>query len=161
MPKLTVAVPKYRKHRASGQALVTINGRDHYLGPHKSKASKLEYDRLVNQWLVTNRHPRFGLPQHDSAALTVAELINKYRIHCEKHYRNPDGTPTGSIVTIKAIMKRLRERYGDYAADKFRPLAFKEFAKSVIQCRSGKLTRVCSGKLSHYLEEKESQFTWK
>ena len=132
MPKLTVAVPKYRKHRASGQAIVTVNGRDHYLGPHKSKASKLEYDRLVNQWLVTNRDPRFGLPVHQNAALTVAELINKYRFHCEKHYRNADGTPTGSIETIKAIMKRLRERYGDYAADEFKPLAFKEFIKSVI-----------------------------
>ncbi len=25
MPKLSAAVPKYRKHRASGQAVVTIN----------------------------------------------------------------------------------------------------------------------------------------
>lgn len=58
MPKLTVAVPKYRKHRASGQAIVTVNGRDHYLRPPTSKASKLEYDRLVNQWLTTNRDPR-------------------------------------------------------------------------------------------------------
>ena len=30
MPKLSIAVPKYRKHRASGKAVVTINGRDHY-----------------------------------------------------------------------------------------------------------------------------------
>jgi hypothetical protein len=39
MPRLVQAVPKYRKHRASGQAIVTINGRDHYLGPHNSTAS--------------------------------------------------------------------------------------------------------------------------
>ena len=48
MPKLSTAVPKYRKHRASKQAVVTINGRDHYLGPHGTKASRLKYDRLVN-----------------------------------------------------------------------------------------------------------------
>ena len=45
MPKLTNSVPKYRKHRASGQAVVTLNGRDHYLGPHGTKASRIEYDR--------------------------------------------------------------------------------------------------------------------
>lgn len=33
MPRLTQAVPKYRKHKASGQAFVGINGRRHYLGP--------------------------------------------------------------------------------------------------------------------------------
>ena len=32
MPRLTNAAPKYRKHRASGQAVVTLNGKDHYLG---------------------------------------------------------------------------------------------------------------------------------
>ena len=33
MPKLSNSAPKYRKHRASGQAVVTLNGRDFYLGP--------------------------------------------------------------------------------------------------------------------------------
>ena len=47
MPKLTYSLPKYRKHRASGQAVVTLNGRDFYLGPHGSKVSKMEYDRLI------------------------------------------------------------------------------------------------------------------
>ncbi|WP_145080120.1 hypothetical protein [Aureliella helgolandensis] len=51
MPKLITAVPKYRKHRRSGQAVVSINGRDHYLGPHGTKASKLEYAGLsTNGW---------------------------------------------------------------------------------------------------------------
>ncbi len=40
MPRLTRTVPKYRKHRASGQAIVTLNGVDRYLGPHGTKASQ-------------------------------------------------------------------------------------------------------------------------
>ena len=28
MPRLVQSVPKYQKHRASGQAVVSINGRD-------------------------------------------------------------------------------------------------------------------------------------
>jgi hypothetical protein len=40
MPKLLKALPKYRRHRASGQAIVTISGVDHYLGPHGTNASR-------------------------------------------------------------------------------------------------------------------------
>jgi len=34
MPKLVNAVPKYRKHRKSGQAVVTIRGKDHWTLEH-------------------------------------------------------------------------------------------------------------------------------
>jgi len=37
MPKLNRQVPRYRKHRATGQAVVTIASRDHYLGPSVQK----------------------------------------------------------------------------------------------------------------------------
>ncbi len=36
------ATPKYRSHKASGQAIVTIQGHDFYLGPWNSKGSKVE-----------------------------------------------------------------------------------------------------------------------
>jgi hypothetical protein len=42
-------------HRASGQAVVTIAGQDHYLGPHGTTASRIEYDRLVGEWLAAGR----------------------------------------------------------------------------------------------------------
>lgn len=38
MPHLTKSTPKYRKHRASGQAIVTLNGEVFYLGPHGARA---------------------------------------------------------------------------------------------------------------------------
>ena len=50
MPRLSLRPPKYRKHKASGQALVTLNGRDFYLGPHGSPESRADYDRLVAEW---------------------------------------------------------------------------------------------------------------
>ena len=42
MPKLVASLPKYRRHKASGQAMVTIAGKDHYLGP-KAQAILLPY----------------------------------------------------------------------------------------------------------------------
>jgi hypothetical protein len=49
MPKLISGNPKYRRHRASGQAVVTLSAKVHYLGPYGSKASKAEYDRLIRR----------------------------------------------------------------------------------------------------------------
>lgn len=39
MPRLTNALPKYRKHKASGQAFVELSGKRIYLGPHGTKLS--------------------------------------------------------------------------------------------------------------------------
>ncbi len=69
MPRLSNALPKYRKHRASGQAVVTLSGVDHYLGPHGTRTSKRQYDRLIAEWLEHGRN----LPVATSD-LTVVEL---------------------------------------------------------------------------------------
>ena len=39
MPKRTQSVPKYRLHKRSGQAVVSLGGKDRYLGPHGSLES--------------------------------------------------------------------------------------------------------------------------
>jgi len=49
MPQLKQAIPKYRKHRASKQAIVTLGGKDFYLGPHGCQTSKDQYDRLISR----------------------------------------------------------------------------------------------------------------
>ena len=33
--------PSYRRHKPSGQAVVTLNGKDYYLGKNGAKASRL------------------------------------------------------------------------------------------------------------------------
>ncbi len=54
MPKLTNSLPKYREH-SSGNARVTISGRDYLLGPYGTKASNLEYDRSIAEYLASGR----------------------------------------------------------------------------------------------------------
>ena len=51
-------IPSYRHHRASGQAVVTLNGIDHYLGTWNSPESKIKYDRLINEWLARGHRAR-------------------------------------------------------------------------------------------------------
>ncbi|MBL1219114.1 MAG: hypothetical protein D8M59_16670 [Planctomycetes bacterium] len=48
-------VPSYCKHRASGQAVVYLNGQSVYLGPHGTEVSKAEYDRVIAEWLAAGR----------------------------------------------------------------------------------------------------------
>ena len=73
MPKLVNELPKYRKHRASGQAVVTIAGRMHYLGPMGSKASRVQYDRIILEYLASGR--RGTAEQTTPAAFTVAMTV--------------------------------------------------------------------------------------
>ena len=70
MPWPANHLPKYRKHRASGQAIVTLSARDHYLGPYGTKVSKDLYDRLIAEWLQQQRQPT----PDSVSTITVVEL---------------------------------------------------------------------------------------
>ena len=39
--------PKYRLHKPSGKAVVSIHGRDHYLGQHGTRESRTKYKLLI------------------------------------------------------------------------------------------------------------------
>lgn len=76
MPRLTHKVPAYRKH-ASGQAIVVISYKTNYLGPYGSKSSRMLYDRLIAEWLSSDRRPIAEDPQ----STAVAEIIMAYWKH--------------------------------------------------------------------------------
>ena len=119
MPKLKNSVPKYRKHRQSGQAIVTLNGRDHLLGPHGTRVSRLEYDRLVGEWLACGRSTAYGAPK---CALLVVQLAADYLRHVRSYY----GTgPASEYHRLLPILAPLRDLYGRTAAADFGPLQLK------------------------------------
>src|SRR5262245_59709942 len=74
-------VPTYRPH-SSGQARVTLGGKDHLLGPYGSAQSKEAYRRLVAEWLERHEQPP---PQEQAAPLTVNELLVTYWKHAEDY----------------------------------------------------------------------------
>jgi len=94
-------VPKYRKHRASGQAIVTIRGRDHYPGPHGTKVRKVEYDRLIAEFLANGRQPLHTSPSE----ITVVELCARYIDYAKRYYRKKNGalTTSGSVVARRFV----------------------------------------------------------
>lgn len=126
MPRLSRSVPKYRKHRASGQAMVTLNGIDHYLGSHGTKTSKREYDRLIAEWLAAGRV--VGQPQQE---ITVVELSARYWKFAQGYYRK-DGRCTGVAPAIKASLKYLKDWYGREPAVEFGPLRLKALRQRMV-----------------------------
>ena len=57
--------PAYRLYKRTGQAVVTLDGNDLYLGPYGSAESRQEYDRLIAEWLTNGRsRPLVQSPQN-------------------------------------------------------------------------------------------------
>lgn len=126
MPKSsTPRVPSYRRHKPTGQAVVTINGRDIYLGKWNTAASRAEYDRLVAEFLANGRQLR------DEVDTTVVEVINAYRKFAEQYYRK-NGEVTREYGCIKEALKIVRELYGRKLADDFGPLALKAVRQRMV-----------------------------
>ena len=109
MPRLVEATPKYRRHKASGQAIVTIQGHDCYLGPWNTKASKLEYDRIISEWLAAGRQLPILLGKADD--LTIVEILARYKNFALQHYRK-GGETTRTWSNIQYAIKPLQQRYG-------------------------------------------------
>ena len=55
------SLPSLRQHKPSGRAVVTLNGRDHYLGPWPADdpapppQTRAAYDRAIAEWLAAGR----------------------------------------------------------------------------------------------------------
>lgn len=112
MPRLENAVPKYRKHRASGQAVVTLAGKDHYLGRYNTQSSRMLYKRLVGEWLFSGR----PIDSTEYESLTITELVGRCWKHSQAFYRRTDGTKTDTADRMRPALRELRSLYGDLAA---------------------------------------------
>lgn len=127
MPRLTGnRLPKYGKHKASGQAVIKLDGNDVYLGPHGSQASRIEYDRVVTEWLANGR----SLPA--KSGLSVVELAAKFMEFAVGYYRK-DGKPTASVDGIRIALRFLCKNYGRTSSRDFGPLALAAIRNQMIE----------------------------
>lgn len=138
MPRLIHQFPSYRLHRPSGQAVVTLSGQDHYLGPHGTKASKIEYDRVIAEWLANGRLPAITPPSKTSS-LTVSEVILRYLVYAKSHYQR-DGHPTRELENIRDALRPLRRLYGRTLASQFGPRGLKTVRQAMIDARLARTT---------------------
>ncbi len=126
---MSIKVRKYRFHNASGQAIVTLSGHDHYLGPHDSPASHSAYEKLVAEWLGNGRQL---VPRSQLGAQSVNELLAAYLALAESYYSR-NGKPTSEYVTVRDAMKPVHELYGRTAVRDFGPMTLKAVRERMIQ----------------------------
>lgn len=119
--------PKYCKQRLRDLAYVTLGGQRFYLGKYGTRASKREYDRLIEEWLANGRRV-----QPLNAGISVAELCLAYWQFAKGHYRK-NRKPTDQLATVKITLRWLKELHRDSSADKFGPLAVKGIQDRMVE----------------------------
>lgn len=109
----------YRLHKPSGQAVVTVEGKDFYLGKHQSEESRAEYDRIIGEWLANGRRLKDSGSKKET---TILELVHAYWNHAKVYY---GGGHRGEVGSIKLALVHLKRLYGHTKANQFGPLALK------------------------------------
>src|SRR5205809_977835 len=144
MPRLTRKLPSYRIHKPSGQAVVTLGGRDHYLGEYGTPESRAEYERVLAEWLANRRrspqsasNPPLGSTSF--ADMTVCEVLAAFWQHAERHYRNPAGKTSSELANFRDTFRPLKKIFGVTIAREFSPLKLKAHRQTMIEsglCRN-------------------------
>lgn len=145
MPRLLGSLPAYRHHRASGQAVVTLGGKDFYLGRWKSAASRREYERVTREWLASA-----GCLGKRSAELTVVELLAGWMRHAKTYY----GPQAREYATYGTLAKKLAAMYGRTSASEFGPLKLKAFRQSLVDAGLARTT------VNHHVSRVKLIFSW-
>lgn len=111
------SIPSYRLHKASGQAVVTLDGHDVYLGKHDTDASRAKYERVVLQWKAHGWRP-----QAEALPLSIAAMVAEFWLHVEReglYVKN--GKPTSERQVLRQALRPLVRLYGTSPAAEFKP----------------------------------------
>ena len=126
MASTTVSVPKYRRHKGSGQAFVQIKSRRHYLCKWDSPKSKERYSAFVAELAVKPAPELPTTPATFASELTVVELCAVYLDFADGYYRK-NGKPTTHLPQLKAAIRVVNELYGTVLVTDFGPWRYGRF----------------------------------
>ncbi len=115
-------VPSYSLHKPSGLAVVKIKGRSFYLGKFGSDESREAYARIIADLLagrtIKNSTPANRGKPTPVSAVTIGELVNRYRQHAAAYYRK-GGRPTTEVASIRCALKYILQSHSELPADAF------------------------------------------
>jgi integrase len=133
-------VPKLRQHAPSGRAIVTLNGKDFYLGAYGSAESQARYHELIAKWISNGRQPLdrreivTASPTMSPATMTISTLVDAYQRHAEQYH----GAEHSETYAIKRLVKMLVKHFGGTLANDFGPSKLRLIRE---QLDDGKRTR--------------------
>jgi integrase len=144
-------IPAYRLHKTSGRAVVTINGREIYLGKHGTIESRLKYSEIIA------RHAG-GLPVVEKpavvASMSVNGLVLAYMRHAETYYLK-NGKPTSEIDCYKMANRPLVDLYGDTRVSGFGPLMLMAVQQKMIE-----EDKLCRKSINQAISRIRTIFRW-
>ena len=108
MPRLK-GIPAYVHHRASGQARVRIDGKDHYLGPYGSPESHICYDELIAD-LLERRKSDAGKA---NGSTKLNAVLAAWWTECKLRYAHNGKGRHGNAVCWRPTIRMLREALGN------------------------------------------------
>jgi hypothetical protein len=133
MPRKSGKVPSYSLHKGSGQAVVRIGGKDHYLGRYGTPESHERYERVIAQWR-TDQPVSPGVSNIQSsnlADLTVSKALLPYA-EFSRNYYSKDGRQTKEFFAMQEALRPLRAQFGCTQANAFGPKRLKLIREKMI-----------------------------
>jgi integrase len=152
-----VRIPSLRLHKASGQAVVTVKGRDFYCGKHGTPEAEQAYRRVIAEVTahgaeIVRHHgvtsaSRRPMQTVGRSLLTVNELLLAYVEHAQIAYK----PPSRELEPINVISREVRRFFGNTAATDFGPLSLKtirqewvdrDLCRKFINAKVGRVVRI-------------------
>lgn len=154
MPANSPRIPKYCRHKATGQAYVTLGGKRHYLGNHGSEKSKERYRAVVAE-LVVAPEVNAARPCNVSPgqSITIVELAIAYWKHAKDYYRK-DGDLTTQVDNIRQALKPLKNFYSTTPVNEFGPLKLAAIQEHLIG------TGICRNTINDRVKIIKAVFKW-
>jgi hypothetical protein len=121
-------VPSLRLHKASGQAYVVLSGKAIYCGKPGVPATDQRYHQVVAEWLAAGRQ----LPV-ESDVLTIKELLARFWIHAEQHYRTLTDGRNKELEQFRLALRPVKELYAETPVAEFGPLALKAVRQRMVE----------------------------
>jgi hypothetical protein len=110
------ADPKYRYH-VSGQAVVTLDGKDFYLGKHDTPESRSRYHKLLAEYQQNGLKAPDQPQRQVNQPITVADVTAKFRESASRKYANNREEQRWYV----ARCEMLESHHGDLPAKDFGP----------------------------------------
>jgi integrase len=138
------------------QAVVTIDGHDHYLGPFGSVESKRKYNRLIAAWLDRQANP--DAPAEKTCQVgdspSVNELILGYVRFAGAYYRPTAEGEQKEVGCIRDALRVVRRLHGRTPAVEFGPKCLKAVRDAMV----GK--RWARSYVNHQVNRVRRMFQW-
>ena len=118
--------PKLRRHAHSGRYVVTVRGKDIYLGRDQAEAEIL-YHRMMQDYVASGGQRALPTAPEE---LLICEIIERYIIDREEHYyvKRPQAFARG-----KKAMRHLNRGFGHYKATQFDMTALRRLRQSFLE----------------------------